>query len=189
MVRRFIAGAALCLVLLLPAQAVAQEEARRGTAVLFGKGNYMGPRRVISGPTTNIPHFTAKSVVLPPGEAWEFCNGNTYSGCQRVDSSDPSTVLSVRSARPVGSSVVAPRGTLLPPGVITSQSLRGVASEYFVAPERDGRRIAVKDDDQAEDEADALCRAGGWRGSAHEVVETVNGATFLADVLCVQKGD
>ena len=187
MLRRFILGAALCTALAAPA--LAQEETPRGTAVLYGKGNYMGPRRTITGPTTNIPAFTAKSVIVPPGEAWEFCNGNTYSGCKRVDSSDPTTVLSVRSARPVGSSVVARPGTLLPPGVITSQSLRGVSSEYFVAPERDGRRIAVKDDDQAEKEADALCRAGGWRGSGHETVETVNGATFLADVLCVQKGD
>ena len=184
MLRRYIAGAVLCSAL-LPAQALAQDQ-DRGTAILYSKGNFQGPRRTITGPTTNIPPFTAKSVQLPAGEDWEFCSGNTYSGCRRVSGSDPGIV---RSARPVGSAVVARPGTLLPPGTITTQSIRGVASEYFVAPERDGQRIAVKDDDEAEKAANALCRAAGWRGSRHEVVETVNGATFLADVLCVQKGE
>ena len=187
MLRRLIAGAVLCSGM-LPAQALAQDQ-ERGTAVLYSKGNFQGARRTITGPTTNSPPFTAKSVQLPAGEDWEFCNGNTYSGCRRVSGSDPAIVLSVRSARPVGSAVVARPGTLLPPGTITTQSIRGVASEYFVAPERDGQRISVKDDGEAKKAADALCRAAGWRGSRHEVVETVNGGTFLADVLCVQKGD
>jgi hypothetical protein len=185
MLRRCIAGAAL-LAAFISAQASAQDSE---TVTLYSKGNYQGIKKTLTGPTTNMPPFKAKSVRIPAGQEWEFCNGNTYSGCRRVSASEPSTVLSVRSARPVGSAVVAKPGTLLPPGTITTQSIRGFASEYFVAPERDGRRIAVQNDDQAEQEADALCRAAGWRGSAHEAVQPVNGVNYLADVLCVQKGD
>lgn len=184
MVRMLFGTAALLA--LLPVQAMAQDEQSRGTATMFAKGHFEGARRTITGPTTNIPPFTARSIRLPAGEEWDFCIGNTFSGCKRVSASDPSTVLSVRSARPAAAAV-AKAGTVLPPGIITSQSLRGFASEYFVAPERDDRRIAVQDENQARQEADTLCRGAGWQSASNHAIQPVNGVNYLADVLCVQK--
>lgn len=185
MVRKLLGAAVLAALLSPPAIA---QDVPKGTATLFAKGHFEGARRTITGATTNIPPFTARSVRLPAGEEWEFCIGNTFSGCRKVSASDPAIVLSIRSARPAGAAV-AKAGTVLPPGIITSQSLRGFASEYFVAPERDGHRIAVQDDKQAAQEAETLCRASGWATSANHEVQPVNGATYLADVLCVQKRD
>lgn len=183
MVRKLLSAGVLAVFLSAPALA---QDQPAGTATLYAKGHYQGASRSLTGPTTNIPAFIARSVRLPAGEEWEFCTGNTFSGCKKVSASDPSTVLSVRSARPAAAAV-AKAGTVLPPGIITSQSLRGFASEYFVAPERSGKRITVQDDNQARQEADTLCRGAGWQSAANHAIQPVNGVNYLADVLCVQK--
>jgi opacity protein-like surface antigen len=158
--------------------------------VLFSKGNFQGSSRTIHGPTPNLKiPFVVKSVRIPEGKAWDFCNGNTFTGCKTLNASEPTTALTVRSARP-GGMAVAKRGTVLPPGTLTEQSLRGVASEYFVAPVENGNRVdvAAGTPDAASARAAEFCRARGWQGSAHQMLQSIAGRPVLADVLCVRTG-
>jgi len=97
-------------------------------------------------------------------------------------------VMNVRSARPVANiipaSATAAQGL---PG--TGQSLRGLASEYFVAPERGGNRIEVQPGTAEAMSRGAIefCRSRGWRASAHQRLQTVDGRFYLADVLCANE--
>jgi len=45
----------------------------------------------------------------------------------------------------------------------------------------------VQDENQARQEADTLCRGAGWHSVANHAIQPVDGANYLADVLCVQK--
>ena len=187
MFRKSVVGAAV-LAALLASGASAQEPANE--VVLYSKGNYQGSSRTIRGATPNLKiPFVVKSVRIPEGRAWDFCNGNTFTGCKTLNKSESATALSVRSARP-GGMAVAKRGTVLPPGTLTEQSLRGVASEYFVAPVENGNRIdvAAGTPDAAKARANEFCRSRGWQGAAHDMVQSVAGRPVLADVLCVQTG-
>lgn len=186
MVRALVTGAAAIAALLpIPAQAQTQSEGE-GEVTLFSRGRYGGATYVIAGPQQGIRMpFAVRSVRLPEGVTWEFCTGNTFTGCRRLSQSMPAIVMTVRSARPVSASAaVAVSAGVAPP----SPSLRGVASEYFVAPEQGSRRIEVGDGtaDSAARRADEFCRALGWRSSAHAGLQSVGGSSYLADVLCVQ---
>ena len=184
MLRRLMAGAA-AVVALVPAAAVAQTE---GSATLYSRGNFTGSRYTLSGPVQGI-EFKARSVQVEPGTAWEFCTGNKFSGCRQVNQSDRGTVMTVRSARPVrpviATAAAAAAGTPLP-----SQSLRGLASEFFVSPQDGGGLIEVQEATgaAASSRAADFCRTRGWRSSAHERMQTVGGRTVLADVLCTDEG-
>ena len=187
MFRKSMVGAAV-FAALLASGASAQDASNE--AVIYSKGNYQGSSRTIRGATKDLKiPFVVKSVKIPEGKAWDFCNGNTFTGCKTLTKSDPATALTVRSARP-GGMAVAKRGTVLPPGTLTEQSLRGVASEYFVAPVENGNRVDVAGGtpDAASARANEFCRARGWQGSAHQMVQSVAGRPVLADVLCVQTG-
>lgn len=185
MFRKSMVGAA-AFAALLASGASAQDASNE--VVLYSKGNYEGASRTIHGPSTSLKiPFVVKSVRIPEGKAWDFCNGNTFTGCKTLNASEPTTALSVRSARP-GGMAVAKRGTVLPPGTLTEQSLRGVASEYFVAPVENGNRIEVTAGTAASARADEFCRTRGWQASAHEMSQSVAGRPVLADVLCVQTG-
>ena len=134
MLTKWMLGAA-AIAVLLPGQAQAQEQAP-AELTMFAKGRYKGATYSVSGASQSmrIP-FTVKSVQIPEGQAWELCSGNTFSGCKEFTESDPSTVINVRSVRPI-----APRITTVAPtvgAVVTgpNPSLRGMASEFFVAPD------------------------------------------------------
>lgn len=164
-----------------------------GQLVLFSKGHFEGASRSFDGPTQKLELFTVRSVQVPPGEAWELCNGNTFSGCRRITASDPSTAFSVRSVRPAGPAALAAATAAavaagVPVSGVAPQVLRGVASEFFVTPEEGGIRVEVPaaGGDPA-GRADSFCRSHGWRSAAHEDVQNVSGRNFLADVLCVAK--
>jgi hypothetical protein len=161
-----------------------------GSLILYSKGHFQGARRAISGPAQYMSPFTIKSVAIPEGTSWELCSGNTFSGCKRFSKSDPATVFRVRSARPVGTSAAGPVAAvgavapIPPPG---GPSLRGMASEYFVAPEKDGRRIEVRPGTPEEmaKRAGDYCRSIGWRSSVHAALQPSGGTAFLADLLCI----
>ena len=160
---------------------------------LYGRGHYKGPRLVLDGPARamNLP-FTVKSVNIPAGTSWELCSGNTFTGCKRFSQSVPAMAMPVRSARPVGKSVIVPGGTVtaqgafVPPG--PAPSLPRMASEFFVAPDKGGRRIQLDSttSDEASRRANDYCRAIGWGGSAHADVQVADGIAYLADVLCTR---
>lgn len=167
---------------LLSAPALAQAS---GEVILYKSGNFRGPRYTITGPTQQIEvPFTVKSVQIPAGEEWEFCTGSTYSGCRRVSQSDPSILMTVRSARPAGPAAAA---AIAAEVVATGTGIRGVASEYFISPEEGGERIAVHPGTEPA-RADEFCRARGWGSSAYQGLQRVGAAAYLADVLCVQGG-
>ena len=99
--------------------------------------------------------------------------------------------MNVRSARPVAgilpSSAVAPG--VLSPGQ-AGPSLRGLAAEFFVAPDQGGNRVEVTPGtaEAMAREASQFCRARGWRRSAYQRLQTVGGRFYLADVLCANDG-
>lgn len=189
MLRTLIAGWA-ALAALLPIEAYAQGT---GEVTLYAKGHFKGVRRAISGPRQHIdPPFVVRSVMLPPGTQWELCSGSTFSGCRQVSQSVPAMIMTVRSVRPVAALLTASE---MPAGQsargIPGQSLRGLASEYFVTPETGGSRVEVQPGtgEAMTRRAGEFCRSRGWRTSAHERLQTVGGRVYLADVLCVDTGE
>jgi hypothetical protein len=164
-----------------------------GEMTIYSKGHFKGPSLGLGGPLTHIdPPFNAKSIQISPGSAWEICSGNTFSGCKRLDKSVDAMVFAVRSARPIAPVIraapVAATGAIGPDGAVNgpSPSLRGFASEFFVAPNQGGQRVGVPDNkpENMRGAADRFCLAAGWRQSVHARVQEVAGAYYLADVLC-----
>ena len=179
------AGAAL-----LSAHAFAQASREPDAQVtLYNKGHFKGARRTIVGPTQFAEPFLMRSVTIPAGTQWDFCSGTKYSGCKQIAQSTPSMIMTVRSARPVAAvltSTSGPASSLRGGG----SSLRGIASEYFVAPADRGNRIEVQPGtaETASRRAIEFCQARGWRTSAYERLQSVAGRFYLADVLCAETG-
>ena len=179
------AGAAV----LLPAAAQAQSDSEM---TIYLHGHFSGPSITLSGPMRNIdPEFTAKSVKITGDSAWELCNGATFTHCRRVDKSVESGVFSVRSARPIAPIIVnrisgSPNSPTGAGGSPPNLSLRGVDSEFFVAPNRGGQRVSVagNNPEGMRKAADEFCRNAGWRMSAHARLQSEGGTYYLVDVLC-----
>ena len=193
MSRAWMAGAA-ALVAVAPLQWLAAQapdpssEQPSDEAVMYSKGHFKGARTTVLGPTRFTRPFVMKSVAIPAGSQWEFCSGNTYTGCRQISQSVPAMVMNVRSARPVAN--IIPATATAAQGLRgTGQSLRGLASEYFVAPERGGNRIEVQPGtaEAMSRQAIEFCRSRGWRASAHQRLQTVEGRFYLADVLCANE--
>ena len=162
----------------LPGAASAQTG---GEATVYSSGHFKGSSMSFSGPRQRVdPPFTARSIRISGGSAWEFCNGSTFSGCRRVDHSTDATVLTVRSARPIAPVIVARVSA-------PNQSLRGVASEFFVAPNLGGRRVGVGSNspESMRKAADDFCRSAGWQKSDHARLQSDGATAYLVDVLCV----
>ncbi|QNM83605.1 hypothetical protein H8M03_04565 [Sphingomonas sabuli] len=167
----------------VPAGAVAQQP---GEAVLYSSTNFRGYAYRMSGATRPIdPAFVAKSIKIPEGQSWELCSGNTFTDCKQFSGSDNSTIISVRSARPVAPVLTETQvnATIAAGG---QASLRGYSSEFFIVPGDNGNRIEV-----AGGTAEAMtkaavefCRAKGWRNSPYARLQRLEGRHFLADVLC-----
>jgi hypothetical protein len=163
-----------------------------GEMTIYSKGHFKGPSLGVGGPITHIdPPYTARSIQITPGTAWEICSGNTFTGCKRLDKSDDAMVFSVRSARPIAPVIttrVGPGITQGPGGTVElpNQSLRGLASEFFVAPNQGGQRVGVPDNrpENARKAADQFCQAAGWRQSVHSRIQQAGAAYYLVDVLC-----
>jgi hypothetical protein len=166
-----------------------------GEMTIYSKGHFKGPSLGVGGPITHIdPPYTAKSIRITPGTAWEICSGHTFTGCKRLDKSDEAMVFSVRSARPIAPVIretvgpVGATGAIGPGGAANApnQALRGFASEFFVAPNQGGQRVGVPDNkpENARKAADQFCQAAGWRQSVHSRVQQVGSTYYLVDVLC-----
>ncbi|MEO6256883.1 MAG: hypothetical protein ABIO69_08755 [Sphingomicrobium sp.] len=193
MARSWVVGA-VALAALMPVQwlaaqapAPAQDQAN-DEVTLYNKGHFKGVHTTVLGPTRFPSPFMMKSVAIPAGKQWEFCSGNTYTGCRQFSQSVPSTVMNVRSARPVAG--IIPASATEAQGLRgTGQSLRGLASEFFVAPEQGGNRVEVQPGsaEAMSRQAIEFCRTHGWSGSAHQRLQTVGGHFYLADVLCADE--
>jgi hypothetical protein len=191
MFRLLMSGAAAGAVLLSAGAFAQASQAPDAQATLYNKGHYRGARRTVVGPTQFGEAFQVRSVNISAGTQWELCSGTKYSGCKQITQSTPSMIMNVRSARPVATILTSASG---PP---TSQSLRGgggslrgIASEYFVAPDNGGNRIEVQPGtaETMSRRAIEFCQARGWRTSAHERLQSVAGKFYLADVLCADTG-
>jgi hypothetical protein len=181
---------ATVLTALAPAQSHAQVDDASRELVLYPKGNYKGGGYSVAGASQSMRVFTVKSVRIPEGMEWELCSGNTFSGCKQFSQSDPSMVMSVRSVRPVPPKITSV-GTSA--GAIVTgpnPSVRGMASEYFVAPDDRGARIEVapSTNEAKSQKAQDFCRSRGWRTSPYARLQAIGGRTFLADVLCADDG-
>ncbi|HEV2595209.1 MAG TPA: hypothetical protein VGU01_08435 [Sphingomicrobium sp.] len=164
----------------MPVCANAQDQ---GHVEIYGRGGFKGPSMTFSEPSQHIdPAFTARSVRVSGNASWELCSGNTYTGCRRVDKSAPSAVFIVRSARPVAPMIVT---RVSPP----NQSLRGVESEFFVAPHRGHARVAISPGhpEEMRRAANEFCRSAGWPMSAHAQVQQDGPNYYLVDVLCTKE--
>jgi hypothetical protein len=158
-----------------------------GEMTIYSKGHFKGPSLGVGGPITHIdPPYTAKSIQITPGTAWEICSGNTFSGCKRIDKSVESGIFSVRSARPIAPVISTAIGPGAAPGTVDlpNQSLRGFASQFFVAPNQGGQRVTVLKQADMGRAADQFCLAAGWREAVHSRLQDVGGTYYLVDVLC-----
>ena len=184
MMRPMIAGAA-ALAALLPAEGLAQS----GTALTaYSQGHLKGARTSIDGPSQFRRPLVVRSLVAPPGTDWELCSGLTYTGCRQFSGTVPAMIMTVRSARPVAA-VLPPSAAPAVRGTAAGPSLRGVASEFFVAPDDGGLRVEVQPAtaEAMTRRAGEFCRTRGWRSSAHARMQTDAGRKVLADVLCVDE--
>ena len=156
-----------------------------GTAVIYSSSNYKGQSMTLTGALQGLEKaFIAKSIQVPEGQSWEFCTGRTFSGCKRLDKSVKSGVFNIRSARPVAPVV---RANVAAP----NQSVRGVASEFFVSPRDAGGRVSIPSNnpEQMREKANAFCRAAGWRQAVHVQLQEGSGAYHLIDVLCANEAN
>jgi hypothetical protein len=187
--RRILAIGLVGVALTYAAAANAQSN---GEMTIYSKGHFKGANLGVSGPLTRIdPPFPAKSVQITPGTAWELCSGNTFSGCKRIDKSIEAGVFSVRSARPIAPVITTSIGPGATPGTVSlpNQALRGFASQFFVAPNQGGQRVAMPKNDPSavNSQADQFCIAAGWQGAAYARVQNVGGTYYLIDTLCVNR--
>jgi hypothetical protein len=176
---------------LVPLQWLAAQapEDGRDEAVMYSKGHFKGVSRTVLGPTRFNQPFMMKSVAIPAGTQWEFCSGNTYTGCRQISQSVPAMVMNVRSARPVAN-IIPASATPVEQGLRGSgQSLRGLATEFFVAPDAGGNRTEVQGGTAEAMSRAAIdfCRSRGWRMSAHQRMQSIGGKFYLADVLCANE--
>lgn len=188
-----------CAAVTMAGDAGAQNE---GAATLYSKGHFKGVSMTLSGPREHInPPFVTRSVRIAEGTSWEFCNGNTYTGCKQLDRSEAATVLDVRSARPVVPAIVSGpifrsggTGIVSTSGVaaveLPDRSLRGLASEFFVAPREGGSRITVQagTPEAMRHAATSFCRSAGWQISPYARLQRAGRIYYLADVLCTDSG-
>lgn len=174
------------MAVLVPAGTVQAQSG--GAAVIYANGNFKGYSMTLTSPLQGLEKaFTAKSIRIPEGQAWEFCSGRTFSGCKRVESSVKSGVFSIRSARPIAPVFRSAPGTTAAPGApMPNSTLRGLSSEYFVAPQQGNQRISIgkNSPEDMRRAAAEFCNRAGWRYAVHSQLQEVGGTYYLIDVLC-----
>lgn len=152
---------------------------------LYSQIGFRGQTYTVTGPreTIRIP-FTARSAQISGGQTWEVCTSTSYRGrCNTVSESQGNVAWVVGSARPAGSTMPLP-----PPN---QSSLRGMASAYFPQPSDYRGRVPACDRNNATSacaaqSAERFCISQGWTTSKHQLMETVAGRVYLADVLCTR---
>jgi len=147
--------------------------------IFFSGSNFTGNRFAVTGPRANLRvPFLVRSVVVLRSESWDVCLRADYRSCSTLRSSSRNVTLLVRSARPHDDYG----------GTVGGQSLRGMASQYFPAPTLNGRRVAVPQGNAAaaQERANRFCQRAGFNYSRWQMLQTVSGQHYLADVLCTR---
>jgi hypothetical protein len=178
------------------APAVAQDR-MAPNAQLFSATNFMGRSLTVTRETPIIQAtWQPRSIRMGGGSSWEVCEQRHFMGrCTVLTGSSPNRtsqlgitrIGSIRPARPVPPTPGPGPGPN--PGGGNGQSLRGMAAEFFPAPEMRGRRIDACNNQGGSAacitrEAQNFCRSVGYVSARNSAAETVRGRIYLADVLC-----
>jgi len=188
---RVVLAAAIALAAAAPA--VAQDR-MAPNAQFFSGTNYTGRSLTVMRET---PIFAAtwapRSVRMGGGSSWEVCEQRFFRGRCTVVTGSSSNLAAQLGVRGVGSvrqasGVPTPLPQPVPdrPG---GQSLKGMAAEFFPAPEYSGRRIDACQREGGSAacitrESDTFCKSAGYVRSKNGAAQTVGGRIYLADVLC-----
>lgn len=196
---RFMAGATLAVALTVSGIAFGQEnpapmsqaderfrppaQGAGGLEAIIHRDTFFnGPFQSVttSRPDLNLG-WEVRSIRVRSGE-WQICTGRNFMGrCTTIDRDTPTLnpqFRSVQSMRPTGGW-----------GTGVGQSLRGVASEFFPAPRRNGQRIECQgrsNSSCARQAANQFCRSVGWLVARTQGIETEGGRSYVADVLCAR---
>jgi len=167
-------------------------------AQLFSATNFMGRSLTITRETPVIQAtWQPRSIRMGGGSSWEVCEQRHFMGrCTVVTGSTTNLssqlgitrIGSIRPARAVPPNP-GPGPTPLPGPGGAGQSLRGMAAEFFPAPQARGRRIDACNSQGGSAacitrEAENFCRSVGYASVRNSAAETVGGRIYLADVLC-----
>ncbi len=186
-------------VILLGASAPAMAQDRMApNAQLFSAPNFMGRSLTVTRETPVLQaSWQPRSIRMGGGSSWEVCEQRHFMGrCTVLTGSSTNLtsqlgitrIGSIRPARSIPPNPGPGPGPLPGPGG-NGQSLRGMAAEFFPAPESRGRRIDACNTQGGSAacitrEAENFCRSVGYASVRNSAAETVGGRIYLADVLC-----
>ena len=193
----------LASVILLGASAPAMAQDRMApNAQLFSAPNFMGRSLTITRETPVVQAtWQPRSIRMGGGSSWEVCEQRHFMGrCTVVTGSSTNLnsqlgITRIGSIRPAHGGPANPGPGPIPlptptptPGA-NGQSLRGMAAEFFPAPQARGRRIDACNSQGGSAacvarEADTFCKSIGYVRAKNSAAETVGGRVMLADVLC-----
>lgn len=191
MLSRIVLAAVVAMGAFAPALA---QDRMAPNAQFFSGLNFTGRSLTV---TRDMPIFQAtwqpRSVRMGGGSSWEVCDQRNFRGRCRVLSGSSANLMSqmglggVASVRRANVSGPGPGPGPGPGG--GGQSLKGMAAEFFPAPQAHGRRIEACNQEGGAAacitrESDNFCRSMGYVRSRNGAAETVGGRIVLADVLC-----
>ena len=193
MLLRIILASAALLALAAPAQA---QDRMAPNAQLFSAPNYQGRSLTVMRDMSTIPAtWSARSIRMGGGSSWEVCELPNFRGrCTVVSGSSANlqAQIGVSGVRSIRAASGAPTPLPQPvPGGGGGRSLKGMAAEFFPAPEYRGRRIDACDREGGSAacvarESDNFCKSVGYVRSKNGAAQTVGGRIYLADVLCTR---
>lgn len=181
----------------LAAVSVAQDKMwRPNEATIYRDVGFNGPAVALSDSNPNMGLAWPVNAIRVKGGVWQLCEGTNFRGRCRTYDRDTPLLGSLRRGVPVQSIRLLGTGSggggeWNPGQSANDQTVRGNFSQFHTQPQFNGYRVescpgASATAACAARNADAFCRSTGWNGSAREHQETVNGRTYLADVLCVR---
>lgn len=188
----------LASVILLGASAPAMAQDRMApNAQLFSGANYTGRSLTIMRETPIIQaSWAPRSIRMGGGSSWEVCEQRYFRGRCTILTGSSTNLMQQLGISGIGSIRPAPGGPAPPTtppggggGGGGGQSLKGMAAEFFPAPEYRGRRIDSCNSQGGSAacvarEADTFCKSIGYVRAKNSAAETVGGRVMLADVLC-----
>lgn len=158
--------------------------------------NFNGPAVVERRADPNLQLPWSIGSVRVMGGSWEFCERPNFRGACTIVNRSVRDMRELDIGRRIGSVrpvAVRPQPPIAPaPSVPAGQtSLRGMAAEFFPAPQERGRRVLScpnggSSANCAAETANRFCVRQGWRAARNSAQQSVRGEVYLADVLCVQ---
>lgn len=194
------------VVTLLPAAALGQAQERvwipgqgQGTVTLFQNQNFGGAAFTLRQAESNLRSSMMPRSIIAEGN-WRLCSdsngrGRCISVNGRYPQSDRNSGVNfvVRSVFPQSGGGGGGWNGGGWGGQIGGQSLRGIASQYWPAPEIDRRRVDACPGSNngssrcAQETAERFCNFAGWRRVQFFQQATVSRRNVLSDVLCTNR--